>query len=174
MEALIEDYELELNAPECMPEVPVWSAHARIQNDVSEVMPFLNAVLDRALYDVDNHYIIWKEGGRRYALRPHELAVSSILDREQARDLVEKAVAAINRIWSKRSEITPDHSRRTPPKLLDIIRYLPRTNCRACGVASCMAFAAELIEGNKRLQDCPPLCEEKGAGALRQLEDLGL
>ena len=174
MEALIEGYRLELSAPECMPEVPVWSAHAHIQNDVSEVMPYLNAALDRVLYDIDNQYIIWKEGGRRYALRPHELAISSILDREQACDVVEKAVATINLIWSKRGEITPDYSRRTPPKLLDILKYLPRTNCRECGVPSCMAFAAELIEGNKCLQDCPPLGEEGSTGALRHLEGFGL
>jgi hypothetical protein len=41
-----------------MPEVPVWSASAYIQNDVSEVMPYLNAVIDRALYDSDNRYVI--------------------------------------------------------------------------------------------------------------------
>lgn len=174
LEVLIEGYQLELSAPECMPEVPVWSASAHIQNDVSEVMPYLNAVLDRALYDSDNQYIIWKEGGRKYALRPHELAVSSILDREQACDLVGSAVAAINQIWSKRDEIAPDYSKRTPPKLLDILKHLPRTNCRECGVPSCMAFAAELIEGNRRLEDCPPLSEEGSTDALRHLEGLGL
>jgi ArsR family metal-binding transcriptional regulator len=174
MEALIGEYQLELSAVECMPDVAVWSANAHIQNDVSEVMPYLNAVLDRALYDSENRNIIWKVGGRKYALRPHELAVSSILEREQAHDLVEQAVVEINRIWAQRDEITPDYSKRTPPKLLDILKHLPRTNCRECGVPSCMAFAAELIEGNKRLEDCPPLCEDANDEALRRLERLSL
>lgn len=174
VEALIEGYQLELTAPECMPEIAVWSASTHIKNDVSEVMPYLNAVLDRAFYDSDNQYIVWKEGGRKYALRPHELAISSILDREEAYDLAEKAVVVINQIWSKREEITPDYSKRTPPKLLDILKHLPRTNCRKCGVQSCMAFAAELIEGGKRLEDCPPLTEEGSLDAVRHLEGLGL
>ena len=75
---------------------------------------------------------------------------------------------------TKRDEITPDYSKRTPPKLLDILKYLPRTNCRECGVPGCMAYAAELIEGNKSLEDCPPLGEEGSADALRYLEGLGL
>ena len=171
---MIEGYELELSAPECLPGVSVWSAKAHIANDLSEVMPYLNAVLNRPLYDCDNRYIIWKEGGRKYALRPHELAVSSILDRDQAREVVEKAIAEINQIWAGKDGITPDYSRRTPPKLLDILRHLPRTNCRDCGLASCMAFAAELAQGDKRLEDCPPLCEEGSAEALRCLQELGL
>lgn len=174
LDNLIEGYDLELCAPECMPGVTIWSAKARIENDVSEAMPYLNAALDRALYGAGNQYIIWKEGGRKYALRPHELAVSSVLDREQAHELAEKAVSMINEVWGRRDEITPDYKVRIPPKLLDILKHLPRTNCRDCGLASCMAFAAELIEGNRRLADCPPLCEEGNTEAMRCLEELGL
>ena len=68
----------------------------------------------------------------------------------------------------------PDFSKRTPPKLLDILKQLPGANCRGCGVPSCIAFAAELIEGGKRLADCPALAEESNADALPQFEDLGL
>ena len=55
MDTLIEDYKMELCDPDCMPGVPVWSAKVHISNDVSGVMPYLNAVLDRALFDIDNH-----------------------------------------------------------------------------------------------------------------------
>ena len=68
----------------------------------------------------------------------------------------------------------PDFSKRTPPKLLDILKHLRRAKCRECGMPSCMAFASELIEGGKRLADCPALAEESNADALRQFEDLGL
>jgi ArsR family metal-binding transcriptional regulator len=169
---IIEEFNIELCNPACHKGASVWSAIARLSRDVSEVMPYLNAVLEKAVYDQENDYLIWKEGGRKYALRPQELAVSLILDREQATELVEKAVAEINRVWERRTEITPDHSRRTPPRLLDILKLLPRTNCGACGVQSCMAFAAELVEGTLSPEDCPPLAED--AEALARLEDLGL
>jgi ArsR family metal-binding transcriptional regulator len=37
-----------------------------------------------------------------------------------------------------------------------------------------MAFAAQLTEGNKSLEDCPPLLEETQAENLESLRDLGL
>ena len=35
------------------------------------------------------------------------------------------------------------------------------TNCKACGYAACMAYAAALREGEIALQACEPLWEEK-------------
>ena len=171
---LIEEYEIEMHAPPCLPGSPIWAAKAELSRDVSGVMPYLNAVKDRPFYGGEGKFIIWKEGDRKYALRPRELAVSMIVDRNQADELVEKAVEEINGIWEKREEITPDHTTRTPPKVLDILKLLPRTNCGECGLASCMAFAAELIEGNRCLEDCPALGENENAEARRQLEELGL
>ena len=173
-ETLIREYEIELHAPPCLPGAPVYAAKAHIPNDVSEVMPYLNAVLDRPFYGGDNQFIIWQDEERKYALRPNELAVSTIFDREQAAELVEKAVAMINEIWERRGEITPDHTKKTPPKVLDILKLLPRTNCQDCGLQSCMAFAAELVEGTCRLEDCPYLLEDDNAEALQGLKDLGL
>jgi Domain of unknown function (DUF3786)/Putative Fe-S cluster len=38
---------------------------------------------------------------------------------------------------------------------LDIYKQLKKTNCRECHVPSCLAFAAAVIRGDKRLQECP-------------------
>jgi hypothetical protein len=38
---------------------------------------------------------------------------------------------------------------------LDVYSLLPKTNCRDCGVTTCMAFAAAVIKQEKRLADCP-------------------
>ncbi|MEM4713487.1 MAG: (Fe-S)-binding protein, partial [Candidatus Bathyarchaeia archaeon] len=42
----------------------------------------------------------------------------------------------------------------TPVKIYEL---LPKTNCKMCGEQSCFAFAAKLLNGEKTLQDCPPL-----------------
>lgn len=167
---LIEDYEIELEDPACVPGAPVYAAKVHIHNDVSEVMPYLNAVLERARYGADNRYIIWKEGDRAYALRPHELAVSMVWERHQAYEFVDKAIARINEIWGRRGEITPDYTPRTKPRVLDILKLLPKTNCGECGLQSCMAFAAELAEGIRSPEDCPSLAEE--GEVLARLESL--
>ncbi|MFH0822614.1 MAG: DUF3786 domain-containing protein [Pseudomonadota bacterium] len=44
------------------------------------------------------------------------------------------------------------------PKLnnaLDIFRILPKTNCGKCRIPTCLAFAAAVFKGEKRLADCP-------------------
>lgn len=40
---------------------------------------------------------------------------------------------------------------------LEIYKALPKTNCRQCQAATCMAFSALVIRGQKRLTDCPHL-----------------
>lgn len=40
---------------------------------------------------------------------------------------------------------------------LELLRYLNKSNCGECGVPSCMAFAAMIIQGQKKLIECPYL-----------------
>ena len=40
---------------------------------------------------------------------------------------------------------------------LEIYKILPKTNCGKCLLPSCLAFAAAVIEGRKKLRDCPEL-----------------
>jgi acetyl-CoA decarbonylase/synthase complex subunit gamma len=43
---------------------------------------------------------------------------------------------------------------------LDIYKLLPRTNCRECGFATCLAFAMQLAKKAVRIDKCPYLSEE--------------
>ena len=38
---------------------------------------------------------------------------------------------------------------------MDILKDLPRTNCKQCGVPSCMAFSVQVFKGEKQLDECP-------------------
>jgi hypothetical protein len=40
---------------------------------------------------------------------------------------------------------------------MEIFKILPRTNCRDCRIPTCLAFAAAVFKGDKRLGDCPHL-----------------
>ncbi|RMF90773.1 MAG: tRNA CCA-pyrophosphorylase [Methanobacteriota archaeon] len=56
---------------------------------------------------------------------------------------------------------------------IEIQRLLPRTNCRECGLPSCMAFAVKFLKGEKRVGDCPPLQKPEYIGkriALKEVE----
>lgn len=40
---------------------------------------------------------------------------------------------------------------------LDVYKILPQTNCRKCQLPACLAFAAAIVAGSKKLKECPDL-----------------
>lgn len=59
---------------------------------------------------------------------------------------------------------------RTP---IEINKLLPQTNCKECGLPSCMAFAVKFLKGEKSVGDCPLLMEQEYIGkriALKEIE----
>ncbi|PKO22002.1 MAG: hypothetical protein CVU38_11750 [Chloroflexi bacterium HGW-Chloroflexi-1] len=78
----------------------------------------------------------------------------------------------LNRVWDRRDEIQPDLQSRAVPRPLDVYELLPRTNCRACGEATCMAFAFGLLEGRHHPERCPSLADPVFATQHRALVDM--
>ena len=175
-EQLVRDFRLELSTPECFPTTTLWRAKAHLQDDISEVLPYLNAWLQDGDYDHAAGVLLWHDAGTKYAFRPFEIAIALVEDRDQAEEIAEKTVRMVNEVWSRRHDIEPDYEgRRPPPNLLDIYRLLPGTNCRECGHPTCMAFAAALREGTAEPAQCPqlwqqPYAENRGklSGILQQ------
>jgi len=46
---------------------------------------------------------------------------------------------------------------------VDIFKHLPKTNCRDCGVPTCLAFAMKVAQKQASLEDCPHVTEEAKA-----------
>jgi 4Fe-4S ferredoxin len=51
---------------------------------------------------------------------------------------------------------------------MELYKLLPKTNCKRCGKPTCMAFALELFKGKVKVDDCPPLIEEKKYSKYRE------
>jgi len=43
---------------------------------------------------------------------------------------------------------------------LEIFKLLPKTNCKKCGMPTCLAFAMQLAQKKAKLEDCPYVSEE--------------
>ncbi|MHC5122856.1 MAG: (Fe-S)-binding protein [Planctomycetota bacterium] len=43
---------------------------------------------------------------------------------------------------------------------LDIFKLLPKTNCKKCGMPTCLAFAMQLAQKRAELDACPCVSEE--------------
>lgn len=154
---IAKDYDLHLEAPACEPGAEYWNATARFEEELTDVFPYLNAELTNVIYSPAAKQITWRYGDRSVALKPHEITISNLPDRDTATIEMEKIVAEINRIWMDRENLTPLHTARKRLVAMEIYRLLPQTNCRECGQASCFAFAGKLTVGEADVQECTPL-----------------
>jgi len=158
---LIRSYNLKLATPECSPEADWYSVYVDLHDDITEVLPYLNAELKGFDYHHSAKILLWIDDGTRYAFRPREIAISSVESRDEAQRLVNRIVDTVNDIWNRRNEIKPDFEGKKPlPNVLDIYKLLPGTNCRECGSPTCMAFAATLRSDSTKLSLCPYLSEQ--------------
>jgi len=60
------------------------------------------------------------------------------------------------------------------PKVIEILRLLPKTNCRECGQPTCMVFATLAAQGVKDEEDCPALGGDKKRMLQTYLARFGL
>jgi len=171
---LIDDYEIEMETPGCDLDSGIYTARVALASDISEVLPYINATVEKGDFVPGLPALVWKEGGRKYALRPREIAISNITDRNEASGLVSSLVRRINNIWEDRENLEPSYATWEKPKVLDLLRLLPGTNCKECGVPTCMAYANKLAEGKASLEDCPRLSDEERAEQLSRLREMGL
>ena len=170
---LIQDYSIEMCSPACVPGASFWSARATLQADISEALPLLNARLPGADYDHSTGFLLWKNEGHKYAFRPDEIDAAPASDREEGEHLLERAVAMVNEVWSERDTITPNYEKKTVPDMMAIYKLLPRaTGCRACGYATCLAFAGALRNGTADLARCTVLEDDAHAHERGQLREM--
>ncbi len=56
---------------------------------------------------------------------------------------------------------------------LELLKYLNSSNCRECGVPTCLAFATALINGEKKFSDCPHLSNEAAEALEKKIVKRG-
>jgi ArsR family metal-binding transcriptional regulator len=152
----------EIFRPKCDSAKEVLHSLATFEADISPVFPYINAELGGWDYDRRNRVLLLKlSPGKWVTLQRHEIAIRGARDQEESQALLKWIQGQINEIYERREEITPRYTSQAGLKVMEILKLLPMTNCKVCGYATCMAFAAALREGEITLPDCPPLGEEK-------------
>ena len=133
---------------------------ATFEADISPAFPYLNAELGGWHYDQHNQVLMLKlAAGKWITLHSHEIAIRGARDLEESHALLNWITGQINDIYNRRDQIEPRYTSQAGLKIMEILKLLPMTNCKACGYATCMAYAAALREGEITLNDCPPVWE---------------
>lgn len=169
---LLQSYHLTVFSPPCDPGAERWTVQAVLDDDIDAVLPYLNATLKTAAYNHAAHALTWRMGGHTIALRPREIAVSNLQDRDSAASEVKRVADLINRTWERRADITPSVETRQRLKPLDVYKLLPATNCKQCGQPTCFTFALKLTAGEVELDKCTPLFTDQYRARREQLDRL--
>jgi ArsR family metal-binding transcriptional regulator len=156
---LLETYRLEIFNSRCNPGAIAVHCFAHLDQDVSPALPYLNAVLGGFNYVRDPPSVTFKAQGKLITVHSNKIAINALKDEAEAAKIVEWLKREINEAWEKRDEIEPSYEDQPRPRVMEILKLLPKTNCRECGEPTCMVFAVALTEGVKGAEDCPPLSQ---------------
>lgn len=154
---ILNGYRAEIFNPACNSYFQSVHCIAHLDEDIGEVLPYLNAVLGGDVYIKDPPSVTFNMHGKLVTVHSRKIAVNALKDEAEARSILEWLKKEINEAWENRERIVPKYEGAGKAHPLTIYKLLPRTNCKACGQPTCLAFAALAASGIKGADDCIPL-----------------
>ncbi len=158
---LLTGYTLEIFRSKCHAGAQTLHCFAHLHDDVSQALPYLNTVLGGFSYTREPPSLTLKNSGKLITIHARKIAVNALQDEEQAEKIVAWLQREINGAWEARQTIEPTVTGAIQPSVIEILKLLPKTNCRQCGQPTCMVFAVRVMEGAKDDNDCPTLADDK-------------
>lgn len=156
-------YRKQMFRPKCNPSFESVHCVAKLDQDISQVLPYLNTVLGGSNYTESPPTLTLRVHGKLITLHSREIYVNALGDEKEADGILDWLKREINETWENRAEILPTYSEKPLPRMVDILKLLPKTNCGECREPTCVVFALRVVEGVKEPQDCPRLVPEKRA-----------
>lgn len=167
---LLKYYRKSIFRPECNPNFLSIHCIAYLDQNIAPALPYLNAVLGGFEYFKDPPIVIFKVHEKLITVHEDKIAINALKDETEADKILEWLKNEINQAWENRELITPSYQGQPKPQPLEVLKRLPKTICKECGLPTCMVFAVQFLEGVKDISDCPhldPQAEEK----LTQVSD---
>ena len=129
-----------------------------------DVIPYLATLPDVIVYNPETCTLTFRRQHGFMTLYPDKVYITQVRDVEEGLELLKALTDAVNATWAHRTELAAVTAARSAPRLLDIWTLLPRTNCKQCGEATCMAFAAGLVQQKRSVSECPMLVSDPAFG----------
>jgi len=124
---------------------------------LDEVLPYLATLPGIIAWNPQALTLTFRRPHGFMTLYNDKVYITQVVDANEGLELFAALKEAVNAVWEKRAELVAVTARKRAPRHLDIWELLPRTNCGQCGEATCLAFAALLIQSKHRLEECVPL-----------------
>lgn len=151
---LLTGYTREFFRPQCNPSFQSVHCVARLNEDVSEALPYVNTLLGGGDYVGSPPSLTLRAHGKLITVHAREIFVNALNDETEADRILEWLRKHINEAWDNRGSIEPTFEAPPAPQMMEILKLLPRTNCKKCGEPTCMVFAIRATEGVKGPEDC--------------------
>ncbi len=130
---------------------------AYFNRDITEILPYLNAVIKGASYNKGASTLTFAKERRLINLYNMKVTIAKADDIIDAWHILDEIKVLVNKTYENRLDIKPNYEEKVKVTALQIYGWLPKTNCRSCGEATCLAFAFRLLLGEQKLSKCVPL-----------------
>jgi ArsR family metal-binding transcriptional regulator len=141
----------------CMADETKVRLTVHIGGDLTEAIPYLNAAMPQACFNPGSPSLTFMEEQRLITLYPRKIMIGKAEELVDGWRAIESLRTLVNSVWARRASISPSYTARSKPPVLELYRLLPRIDCKACGEATCMAFAGRLWKGTAAPSECPPV-----------------
>jgi ArsR family metal-binding transcriptional regulator len=127
---------------------------ALIDEDISEILPYLNSILPKAIYNHEGKSLTITKGERIITIYPNKISAGKINDENDAKEVINWIKENIEYCKKNKDKIKPEFQRRDKLEVLHVYKLLPKTNCKKCGENSCLAFAFKVVNEEKNIINC--------------------
>ena len=145
---------------------------ASLSDDVSPAFPYINAIVPNVMYNPGANSLTFRRAWRILTIYSQVAVMAKVDGEDDAGEQLRWFQELCNDVWSRRDEIAPLYERRQQLGPLDVYSLLPRLNCKACGEATCLAFAVGLLLGSQQLGGCSRLAKDEYAEGGQRLSEL--
>lgn len=132
------------------------------QRNPAKLIPILARLIRGGSFRPDVPILAFEEEHRLVVISPRKLVICRADDLLDIWIMLRCAVELVCAGWDRRLTLEPEREPRQGIGAIEIFKRLPGTDCRQCGLSSCMEFAMTLLMGRRRLSQCAPL-EHHGA-----------
>ena len=123
-------------------------------SSLDDVLPYLATLPGVIAWNPEARALTFRRQPGFMTLYSDKVMMIQVKDVEEGLELLAALKEAINAVWERRFELVPSKAGKRVPRYLDIWSLLPRTNCKQCGEATCLAFAVGLLQHKRELAEC--------------------